>query len=93
MNNIEQLRATSIQEQIETYQLLKMVLQRMARNKKYTEKVRSGAMKELDATRDIIQSLINQRDQAQTAISTERSTTPAVLAETDATQVQTGGMV
>jgi hypothetical protein len=93
MNNIEQLRATSVQEQIETYQLLKMVLQRMARNKKYTKEVRSGAMKELDATRAIIQSLVNQRDQAQTAISTERSTAPAVLTEADASQVQTRRLV
>ena len=82
-----------LQDAIETYTHLAMVLQRVSRNKRNSQETRNLAMEELHAIRREVQSLINQRDQAQTAISTERSTTPAILAETDATQVQTGGMV
>ncbi len=82
-----------LQDAIETYTHLAMVLQRVSRNKRNSQETRNLAMEELHAIRREVQSLVDQRDQAQTAISTERSTTPAVLAETDATQVQTGGMV
>lgn len=82
-----------LQDTIETYTHLAMVLQRVSRNKRNSQETRNLAMEELHAIRREVQSLVDQRDQAQTAISTERSTTPAVLAETDATQVQTGGMV
>lgn len=82
MNDIEQLRATSLDDEIETYQLLKMVLQRMTRNKKYTQEVRNGAMKELDATRGILRSLIDKRDNQKAATGSLGNTEPEPITET-----------
>lgn len=85
--------AERLLDAIETYTHLAMVLQRVSRNKRNSQGVRNVAMEELHAIRGGVQSLVNQRDQAQTAVSTERSTAPAVLAEADASQVQTGRVV
>lgn len=93
MSYADKLGVMVLNQEIEIYREIALILQRIANKPTFSRKVKDKSMEALDGIRKHIQLLFNQRDQAQASLCAGGNSNAQGVALTLEKEVHEGGVV